>query len=52
MTLIYLINKRINFDSPEFWIGDKCVTLIEGQTALTLDINDINNIETMIYDSK
>ena len=52
MTLIYLINKRIHFDNPEFWIDDNCITLIEGQTALTLNINDINNVETMIYESK
>ena len=49
MTIIYLINHHIRFDNPEFWIDDKCITLIEGSTALTLNIDDINKIQTMIY---
>ena len=47
--ILYLINHHIRLDDPMIWIDDDYITLVEKQTALKLNIDDINNIETMMY---
>jgi len=47
--ILYLINHRIRMDNPVVWIDNTHITLVEGQTALTLNIQDIENILTMMY---